>query len=238
MARRESPTDYRRDFDRVMSDLQRRLSEARAGRQVAMPEIQVDVREQDKDVVVTADLPGYDVEEITLRLTDPTTLQISARGEEASIEEKEDYYIQERSFGAVSRIVELPSSVTTDDAFATCNNGVLEVHLPKTPEARGREIPVGGGEQQAGTTRKKEGKTRPTKPTGEEQFKREQEQYRREQQEAEAAMKKTTSKKSVESTEEIRADLEQGLSPESKRVAEERRKRTEAEYRQDRKKFE
>jgi HSP20 family protein len=55
---------------------------------------------------------------------------------------EEDYHFSERSYGAFVRSIELPTDVQTDKAKASFKNGVLEIRLPKTEEAKKKEITV------------------------------------------------------------------------------------------------
>jgi len=102
--------------------------------------LRVDVTEHDDEVVVTADLiPGVTKKDISLDLINPQALEISWERKEEKKEEKEGYYLRERSFGSMTRIVPLPVTVTEEKASATVKNGVLEVHLKKSAkEPRGK----------------------------------------------------------------------------------------------------
>jgi HSP20 family protein len=55
---------------------------------------------------------------------------------------KEGYYRSERSYGSFVRTLELPAEVQTDKAKAAFKNGILEIRLPKTEEAKKKEIKV------------------------------------------------------------------------------------------------
>ncbi len=107
------------------------------------PLLGVDVVESGDEVIVTADLiPGVTKKDVTLDLINPRALEISWERREEKKEEKEGYYLRERRFGSMTRIVPLPASVTEDKATATVKNGVLEIHLKKTgKEAKGK-IPI------------------------------------------------------------------------------------------------
>jgi HSP20 family protein len=95
--------------------------------------LHLDVIEQGDEVVITADLAfGVTKKDITLDLINPQVLQISWEYKEEKKEEGEEYYLRERSFGSMIRIVPLPVPVTEDNGTATFKNGVLEVHLKKT----------------------------------------------------------------------------------------------------------
>ena len=102
--------------------------------------LRVDVAEHGDEVVVTADLiPGVTKNDISLDLINPQALEISWERKEEKKEEKEGYYLRERRFGSMTRIVPLPMPVTEDKSTATVKNGVLEVHLKKTAkETKGK----------------------------------------------------------------------------------------------------
>lgn len=102
--------------------------------------LRVDVVENDKEVVVTADMiPGVTKKDIALNLIDPQDLEICAERKEERKEEKEGYFLHERRFGSMSRIIPLPKPVTEEGSNASLKNGVLEVHLKKsTKEQKGR----------------------------------------------------------------------------------------------------
>lgn len=105
--------------------------------------LRVDVAEQGNEVVITADLiPGITKNDISLDLINPQALEISWERNEERKEEKEGYYLRERSFGSMMRIVPLPVPVTEDKATATVRDGVLEVHLMKSAKEPKGKIPI------------------------------------------------------------------------------------------------
>jgi len=99
---------------------------------ISMPS--VDASESDKEIEVTAELPGIDEKDIDISLAEGV---LTIRGEKKSeVEKKEkDYYLQERTFGSIERVVPLPDTIDLDSANATFKNGVLTVKLAKKPEA-------------------------------------------------------------------------------------------------------
>jgi HSP20 family protein len=101
----------------------------------------VDVYEENNDIVVKAELPGIDKDNIKVNLTDHT---LTIKGEKKKEEEvnKENYYRSERSYGSFVRSVELPGEVHPDRVKASFKNGVLEVRMPKTEAAKAKEIKV------------------------------------------------------------------------------------------------
>lgn len=101
----------------------------------------VDVFEEKDDVVVKAEVPGMDKDNIEVTLSDST---LTIKGEKKKEEEikEENYYRSERSYGSFVRTLDLPKEVHADKVKATFKNGVLEVRMPKTEEAKAKEIKV------------------------------------------------------------------------------------------------
>jgi len=99
---------------------------------VARGEFRVDVLDHVHEVTITAEIiPGGEKKDIKLDLVNTRALEISFERKQEREERKEGYYVRERSFGSMRRIVPLPAEVTEKDARATFKNGVLEIHLKK-----------------------------------------------------------------------------------------------------------
>lgn len=101
----------------------------------------VDVFEDGNDVVVKAEVPGLEKDEIELLLEGNTLTLKGEKKKEEKIEDK-DYSYCERYYGTFSRTVELPVDVQADKVSATLTNGVLEIRLPKTEAAKKKEVKV------------------------------------------------------------------------------------------------
>ncbi|MFQ6121022.1 MAG: Hsp20/alpha crystallin family protein [Methanosarcinales archaeon] len=91
----------------------------------------LDMIETDKDIIVTADMPGVDKKDIDIRVTE-NNIEISAETKREAEEKKEGYIFRERMAGKYYRSLTLPSSVDPEKVKASYKNGVLEVTLPKT----------------------------------------------------------------------------------------------------------
>lgn len=98
----------------------------------------VDVTETDKEVRVSAELPGLDEEEIEVSLS-RGTLTIRGEKRRAHEEKGRTYYRAERSYGAFRRAIPLPGAVDTDRADAQFRKGVLTVTLPKAGPVESRK---------------------------------------------------------------------------------------------------
>ena len=105
--------------------------------------IHVDVADADDEIVVVADVPGFDPEDIDVSVSD-RQLRITAEHSEGVEQEDEDthYYRRERTQRAASRTVTLPTDVDEHEASANYENGVLTVELPKTGGEGGIDIEV------------------------------------------------------------------------------------------------
>jgi HSP20 family protein len=101
----------------------------------------LDVYEQKDDFIVKAEIPGMAKDEIDISLEGNT---LTIKGEKKKEEEvkEQDYYRCERTFGSFLRTIELPVAVQTDKVSASFKNGVLEVRLPKTAEAKKNVVNV------------------------------------------------------------------------------------------------
>lgn len=103
----------------------------------------VDIFEEGGDVVVKAELPGMKKEDIDVNITEDT-ITISGEKKKEEKVEKKNYYRLERSHGSFTRSFRMPTEVQTDKAKANFKEGVLEIRIPKTEEARKKEkkIPI------------------------------------------------------------------------------------------------
>ena len=104
----------------------------------------VDMVDDKEEIVVKADLPGLDQKDIEVTVHDGTLTIRGARKDEKE-EKKEGYYYTERSSGAFTRTLTLPVGVDADKVKATFKQGVLEVHLPKAREAKGKTVEIKTG---------------------------------------------------------------------------------------------
>ena len=135
----------RREMDRLFDDLFRGTLPSIGsglGRGLsAWPN--VELSETDREIRVTAEVPGMNEKDVELLLEDGV---LTLRGEKKSETEDKDRGYSERYYGRFERRIALPSNVDEQGAKAEFKDGVLNVTLPKSPEAeRGRRIPINGG---------------------------------------------------------------------------------------------
>lgn len=102
----------------------------------------VDVAETDDELVIKADLPGFEKADVAIRVTE-NTIDIAAQHKQKKIEQKENYFRAERSMGALRRYLALPAEVNPDTAKAKMENGVLEIRLKKAkPTKKAKKVQV------------------------------------------------------------------------------------------------
>ena len=101
----------------------------------------LDLHEDKDNLIVKAELPGMKKEDIDISLHDGS---LSISGERKSEEkfENAEVYRAERFVGRFQRTVALPAPVAADKVKAQYKDGVLTITLPKTEEAKPKQIDV------------------------------------------------------------------------------------------------
>jgi HSP20 family protein len=142
-----SPWRPFRDLERMRKEMDRlwdSFFEGRPSRKVEevgewLPTL--DVLETKNDLVVRAEIPGIDPKDIDISLANDI---LTIKGEKKQeIEEKEEnYHLVERSYGSFTRMVRLPREVQSDKISASYKNGILKITLPKSEEAKKKEIKI------------------------------------------------------------------------------------------------
>ncbi|MGB9117033.1 Hsp20/alpha crystallin family protein [Bradyrhizobium sp.] len=101
----------------------------------------MDLSETDKEIEITAELPGLEEKDIQLNVADNV---LTIRGEKKNEREetKKDYHLVERSYGSFTRTVQLPDGVNADSIKAVMSKGVLKVTVPKPAPAQTKKIDI------------------------------------------------------------------------------------------------
>jgi HSP20 family protein len=102
----------------------------------------VDVYETEDEFVLELEVPGYEEKELTIEAFDHT---LAIAGERSEAEEKSDkvFRLHERLEKHFERRFELPPEADTKHLTAVFENGVLEVHAPKSAQVKPRKIAIG-----------------------------------------------------------------------------------------------
>ena len=101
----------------------------------------VEVSDTPEAVVVKTQVPGVPKDKLQLTITEDT---LTLKGEMQEEEKKEgkNYYRREFHYGAFSRTIPLPANIQAEKATAELKDGLLEVTLPKSKEAKVTQIPI------------------------------------------------------------------------------------------------
>lgn len=98
----------------------------------------VDLADDGREFILTAELPGVKKEDLDLQVT-PEGIEIGAEARQEREDRGEDYAYRERSYSSFRRVLPFPEEVVPDQAEAKLTDGVLEVRLPKKEPTPKRE---------------------------------------------------------------------------------------------------
>lgn len=101
----------------------------------------VDIIDRDEEIVVRAELPGVNKDDVDVSLTD-NMLTIRAKTQHEKEEEKGHFYRREMSRGEFQRTLRLPANVKGDQTKASFKDGVLELVVPKAAGSKRQTIKV------------------------------------------------------------------------------------------------
>ncbi|MCP5467919.1 MAG: Hsp20/alpha crystallin family protein [Deltaproteobacteria bacterium] len=101
----------------------------------------IDVAESPETLSISVELPGMKKDDVKITVREGI-LTISGEKKFKEEEKKENYYRIERSYGSFVRSFNLPNTVDSEAIRAQFENGVLELAIPKKPEAKERTIDV------------------------------------------------------------------------------------------------
>jgi HSP20 family protein len=99
----------------------------------------VDIFETDEEVVLIAELPGIERDDVRV---DVEGARLSLRGERRFSGDRERYHRVERPYGAFSRSFDLPPTVDPDRISADYRRGLLTVRLPKAEASAARRVEI------------------------------------------------------------------------------------------------
>lgn len=143
VARADNPfVSLQNEIDRLFDDFTRgfpSLSMGNGGMTAMVPTM--DVAETDKEIEITAELPGLEEKDVQINVADNI---LTIRGEKKAEKEQKDknYRLIERSYGSFERSLELPEGFNADAIKASIDKGVLKVVVPKPAPAQTKKIEV------------------------------------------------------------------------------------------------
>jgi HSP20 family protein len=122
---------FRREVDRMFDDFFTGFRDLRSLAPLSQPITPVvDINENDKEIVVTAELPGLDEKDFEVTMSgDILTIQGEKKAERE--QKNGNGYYMERRFGSFSRSVRLPYEVKDENIEARYEKGILTIRIPK-----------------------------------------------------------------------------------------------------------
>jgi HSP20 family protein len=130
-------------FDRMSRQVESAAGDFESVRHQSVP---IDLADHGEEFVLTADLPGFEREQIDVTLAGRTlSLDAELEASTAESEETEDggeYIRRERRHDVVHRTVTLPEDVEKEAVAATYDNGILTVTLPKAEVEESQQIEI------------------------------------------------------------------------------------------------
>jgi HSP20 family protein len=104
----------------------------------------VDIYETENELVVKADLPEVNPQDLDIRVENNSLTIRGERKFEKKVNE-ENYLRVERSYGSFSRSFSLANSVNSEEIKAEYQDGALTLHIPKREETKPKQIKVSVG---------------------------------------------------------------------------------------------
>lgn len=101
----------------------------------------VDIYEDENTVVIKAELPGIDQNDIEVKIEDSTLTLRGERKHDQTVKQ-ENFHRIERFYGAFMRSFSLPHTIDREKVKASCEKGILTVILPKKEETKPKQITV------------------------------------------------------------------------------------------------
>ncbi len=92
----------------------------------------IDIKEEEKNYLLTAEVPGLSKDDINIEVNDNNMLTIFSEHKEEKEEEKEGYIYKEQSHRSFSRSLRIPEGISYQEITAKLEDGVLSLTIPKT----------------------------------------------------------------------------------------------------------
>lgn len=138
---RDPLAHLQQEMSRLVDDVWRGMPEP-ANLSVPLAGPRMDIHEDDDNLLVTADVPGLDAEEIDVSY-DEGVLRIAGEHKRESGDRRGELHLSERIHGRFERRIPLAAPIREDAIEARVDNGVLTITLPKAAETDDtRRIPV------------------------------------------------------------------------------------------------
>jgi HSP20 family protein len=100
-----------------------------------------DVEDRDQEVVIQAEAPGFEPSELDVQVSG-NLLTIKGEKKQEDRGKRGNGYFHQRRYSTFHRSITLPPGTDPDKIEARYHHGVLEVHVPKSEQAKGKRVPI------------------------------------------------------------------------------------------------
>ena len=102
-----------------------------------------DIEDKGEEIIIYCDLPGFRKDEVKIKVTEDRIEIFAEKSKERKeIDRQRKYYRKERVYESFYKKIDLPVKVRPEQARASYNNGILEIHLPKSEATRELELSI------------------------------------------------------------------------------------------------
>lgn len=102
----------------------------------------VDIKEDEKNIFVSAEIPGINKEDIKITVNDENILTIKGEKKREETENDDSFVKLERCYGSFARSFILPDEIKNDKIKANYKDGVLSIELEKAEPKKPKEIEI------------------------------------------------------------------------------------------------
>ncbi len=120
-------------FDQMNRLFEEAAPAAQTARNMGSFRPNIDVHETEREYLVTGEIPGLVVSEISIELRD-NTLTLSGEKKTSSERAEGEARNLERTFGAFSRSIPFSLEIDEDNTLAEMKHGLLTIRVPKSPK--------------------------------------------------------------------------------------------------------
>jgi HSP20 family protein len=132
-----------REIDRLFEDFTRSSGGDLVGTAQINLVPSIDVSENDKEIVITAEMPGLERKDVEITIDDDVlTIRGEKKVEQTEGDKSKNYQVSERAYGVFLRMLQLPPGVDPSQVQATMSNGVLKITIPKPARSEPKKIEV------------------------------------------------------------------------------------------------
>ena len=132
-------TTLRREMDNLWNRFFGEASVSRGEGKTWLPSM--DVSETDNEILIKAELPGMEAKDVSVSLVGDL-LTVKGERKEEKEEKGEKQHYKEISYGSFERSIRIPVTIKAEKVDANFDKGILTIKLPKSEEAKKKEIQV------------------------------------------------------------------------------------------------